>query len=331
MNVRRVTFSEEGVSWTGKPLDYYIHVIDRSKLEYFFLNRTSARTSVLLKENGSSPRSLSTNRKRRKGDSKREDASSVENNLSDATRVSENHVKPQHSLAADSDSLLSLNESPSTALLLSSSSSCDEQINTPLECHITNPNDSLRIGVAGSSTSSSFSISATSPFSLLESPVLQAGNKVFSVDQYLAAQKKKLTNYMHSPTTDPYVTDKKPKMAPSQHYVHEIERNLLAIKSNISSLLLQQICEPLHVGTSLHSTAPSVIPELFMSVDLHALLLEKSNLQKEIQPDSYNSDLKTNLVADSQIAKEILSSCENNVKAYEDSELTDLIKNNFYR
>ncbi|KAJ3636373.1 hypothetical protein Zmor_004374, partial [Zophobas morio] len=174
MNVRRVTFSEEGVSWTGKPLDYYIHVIDRSKLEYFFLNRTSARTSVLLKENGSSPRSLSTNRKRRKGDSKREDASSVENNLSDATRVSENHVKPQHSLAADSDSLLSLNESPSTALLLSSSSSCDEQINTPLECHITNPNDSLRIGVAGSSTSSSFSISATSPFSLLESPVLQA-------------------------------------------------------------------------------------------------------------------------------------------------------------
>jgi hypothetical protein len=48
-------------------------------------------------------------------------------------------------------------------------------------------------------------------------------------------------------------------MAPSQHYVHEIERNLLAIKSNISSLLLQQICEPLHVGTSLHSTGLNLI------------------------------------------------------------------------
>ena len=36
MTVRKITFKGEGVSWTDKPMDYFIHRIDRTKMLEFF-------------------------------------------------------------------------------------------------------------------------------------------------------------------------------------------------------------------------------------------------------------------------------------------------------
>lgn len=36
MTVEKITFSGEGVSWTDKSIDYYIHRIDRTKMLAYF-------------------------------------------------------------------------------------------------------------------------------------------------------------------------------------------------------------------------------------------------------------------------------------------------------
>ena len=36
MDIRKETFTGEGVSWTDKPLDYFIHTIDHTKIAKFF-------------------------------------------------------------------------------------------------------------------------------------------------------------------------------------------------------------------------------------------------------------------------------------------------------
>jgi hypothetical protein len=41
MSVKKVTFDGEGVSWTDKSIDYYIHRIDRSKMFDFVARRAN--------------------------------------------------------------------------------------------------------------------------------------------------------------------------------------------------------------------------------------------------------------------------------------------------
>ncbi|KNC83671.1 hypothetical protein SARC_04069 [Sphaeroforma arctica JP610] len=54
MNVRKVTFTGEGVSWTDKPLDYFIHTIDKTKLDRYFMDKKIREAQAAAMESGSS-------------------------------------------------------------------------------------------------------------------------------------------------------------------------------------------------------------------------------------------------------------------------------------
>eukprot|EP00122_Pirum_gemmata_P018059 Pgem_evm1s16911 len=43
MHVKKETFTGEGVSWTDKPLDYFIHTIDRGKLARYYEQQSQRR------------------------------------------------------------------------------------------------------------------------------------------------------------------------------------------------------------------------------------------------------------------------------------------------
>eukprot|EP01137_Pigoraptor_chileana_P019866 Opistho-2@6449 len=53
IRVRKVTYTGEGVSWTAKPFDYYVHTIDRSGLEKFFKSRTQPPPSLAIADGAS--------------------------------------------------------------------------------------------------------------------------------------------------------------------------------------------------------------------------------------------------------------------------------------
>ena len=46
MHVKEMAPMKGSVSWTGKPVSYYLHVIDRTKLERYFTNAKNPKTRV---------------------------------------------------------------------------------------------------------------------------------------------------------------------------------------------------------------------------------------------------------------------------------------------
>lgn len=46
MTIEKVTFNGEGVSWTDKPIDYYIHRINRKRLFDFIERRANVCADV---------------------------------------------------------------------------------------------------------------------------------------------------------------------------------------------------------------------------------------------------------------------------------------------
>eukprot|EP01136_Pigoraptor_vietnamica_P012744 Opistho-1_new@52998 len=72
VRVRKITYTGEGVSWTAKPFDYYVHTIDRSMLESFYKNRTAPQAPLAKADNGDGVSSSSEEEwgaRRRKGKS----------------------------------------------------------------------------------------------------------------------------------------------------------------------------------------------------------------------------------------------------------------------
>lgn len=46
MHVREMAPMKGSVSWTGKPVSYYLHIIDRTKLERYFQRTKNPKAKV---------------------------------------------------------------------------------------------------------------------------------------------------------------------------------------------------------------------------------------------------------------------------------------------
>lgn len=47
MHVKEIQTKKGSVSWTGKPVSYYLHIIDRTKLERYFERLKNPKPKVL--------------------------------------------------------------------------------------------------------------------------------------------------------------------------------------------------------------------------------------------------------------------------------------------